>query len=96
MALLTEHDIETRLTALPGWTSGQGSIAKQFTLPTFHRAIAFVVQIGMLSDVADHHPDIDIRYNVVKVMLSTHSAGGVTEKDIALATQIETAGAGVP
>lgn len=89
MALLTEVDIRQSLTTLPGWEFKGGELRKTFVAPTFHRAIGFVVQIGMLADAADHHPGLDIRYNKVTVALSTHSAGGVTEKDINMAAAIE-------
>ena len=91
MSTLNAESLQRALEALHGWAHGAGSITKTFTLPTFHRAIAFVVEIGMLAEVADHHPDLDIRYNRVAVTVSTHSEGGVTEKDIALATMIEKA-----
>jgi 4a-hydroxytetrahydrobiopterin dehydratase len=91
MNLLDNQSLQDHLTSLPGWTFIGISIRKEFTAPSFHRAIAFVVQIGMLADAADHHPDLDIRYSRVTVTLSTHSAGGVTGKDIALAAAIEEA-----
>ena len=91
MLPLEERERTAALTTIPAWEYGDGSIVRQFTATSFHRAIAFVVQIGMLADAADHHPDIDIRYSRVIVTLSTHSAGGVTEKDIALAARIDEA-----
>lgn len=81
--------VQQRCAALPGWSVAGDAIRRSFVLATFHHAIGFVVQIGMLAEVADHHPDIDIRYNTVHIVLSTHSAGGVTEKDFALAAQID-------
>ncbi len=51
--------------------------------------MGFVVSVGLLAEKANHHPDIDIRWNKVTLVLSTHSAGGITEKDIALAREIE-------
>ena len=89
MPLLTEEQIHQALAALPGWEYRAREIRKTYTAPTFHRAIGFVVQMGMLADAADHHPAIDIRYATVTVALSTHSAGGVTEKDIRMAAAIE-------
>jgi 4a-hydroxytetrahydrobiopterin dehydratase len=55
----------------------------------FAGALSFVNAVGSLAEAADHHPDIDIRWNTVTLRLSTHSAGGLTEKDLALAAQIE-------
>ena len=91
MDTLDTDQIHRALETLHGWKEAGGRIEKSFTLPTFHRAIGFVVEIGMLAEVADHHPDLDIRYNNVAVALSTHSAGGVTELDITLAERIEKA-----
>lgn len=89
MKALTDQEIQKQLTSLSGWSFYDGQIHKTYTLPTFHRAIAFVVEIGMLADVADHHPDIDIRYNRVDIALSTHDADGITEKDFSLAVSID-------
>lgn len=91
MTALDSSSIETRLLDFPGWKFEEGRIAKTFALPTFHRAIAFVVEIGMLAEVADHHPDLSIAYTTVVVTLSTHDAKGITEKDFALAARIEDA-----
>jgi 4a-hydroxytetrahydrobiopterin dehydratase len=91
MTTLDSVQIASALETLHGWKHEDACIQKTFTLPTFHRAIGFVTEIGILAEVADHHPDIDIRYNNVTVLLSTHSAGGVTDQDIALAGRIEKA-----
>jgi 4a-hydroxytetrahydrobiopterin dehydratase len=91
MPALPEQDIRARLASMPGWTYDGRVIAKTYAAPSFNRAVGFVVQISMLADVADHHPDLDIRYNHVTVALATHSAGGVTEKDFALAEKVEKA-----
>lgn len=89
MPLLSPDDVQQRCAALPGWSVDGDAICRTFKRATFHHAIGFVVQIAMLAEVADHHPNIDIRYNTVHIVLSTHSAGGVTEKDFALAAQID-------
>ena len=91
MNTLDTDQMHRALETLHGWKAAGDRIEKTFTLPTFHRAIGFVAEIGILAEVADHHPDIDIRYNNVTVQLSTHSAGGVTELDITLAERIEKA-----
>ena len=91
MPVLEHPEIEKRLAGMSGWSLAEGQISKTFMAATFHRAVAFVTQIGMLAEVADHHPDIDIRYNKVTVRLSTHSEGGITEKDFALAEAMELA-----
>ena len=64
-------------------------IVKTFELPTFPDAIAFVGRIAERAEAADHHPDLDIRYRKVRVALSTHDAGGLTELDFDLAAEIE-------
>jgi 4a-hydroxytetrahydrobiopterin dehydratase len=91
MAALNEQDIHARLQELTGWSVVDGQISKTYELPTFHRGAGFVTQIAILADVADHHPDIDIRYNRISVRLSTHSENGITEKDFALAARIDEA-----
>jgi len=91
MAALNEQEIQSRLQDANGWTLKAGQISKNYELPSFHRAVGFVAQIAILADVADHHPDIDIRYNRVTLSLSTHSENGITEKDFTLAAQIDEA-----
>ncbi len=91
MAALTQIEIETRLSERSGWSILNGQLRREFNLPTFHRAIALVVQAGMLAEVADHHPDIDIRYSKVTFALSTHSEGGITQKDFDLAAKLDEA-----
>ncbi len=89
MAVLSEDEIRTRLKGLDGWEAGDGAIGKQYRFDTFPGAVAFVVAVGFSAEAANHHPDLDIRYNRVRVELSTHSEGGVTEKDLELAAAIE-------
>jgi 4a-hydroxytetrahydrobiopterin dehydratase len=99
MARLSDESVSARLSDLPGWSvtgneradgSGRG-IEKIFELADFPTAIAFVVAVGFLAEAADHHPDVDVRWRTVRVFLTTHDAGGLTEKDLALAGQIERA-----
>lgn len=85
MAKLNEETIAERLDLLSGWTRNGEAITKTFRLPSFPAAIAFVTQLGFRAEAANHHPDIDIRYNKVTVTLSTHDAGGLTAKDFDLA-----------
>lgn len=89
MAVLTEADMTKRLKALDGWKVSGGELNKTFKLASFPFAIEFVRQIGTLAEEAQHHPDIDIRFDKVKIALSTHDENGITEKDFALASQIE-------
>jgi 4a-hydroxytetrahydrobiopterin dehydratase len=74
---------------MSGWSVEHGQITRRYKASSFHRAVGFVVQIAILADKADHHPDIDIRYDTVTIALSTHSEGGITQKDIALARAID-------
>ncbi len=89
MPVLSEDEIRTRLKALAGWELGDGAIRKEYRFDTFPQAVAFVVAVGFAAEAATHHPDLDVRYNRVRVELSTHSEGGVTEKDVELAAAIE-------
>lgn len=65
-------------------------IVKHYELATFAAAIAFVVRVGFLAEAANHHPDLDVRWRTVRVALTTHDAGGLTQRDLDLAAQIET------
>jgi 4a-hydroxytetrahydrobiopterin dehydratase len=88
---LDDDDITARLSALAGWERHGDEISKTFELPTFPDAISFVGRIADRAEAANHHPDIDIRYRKVRVALSTHDAGGLTDLDFDLATEIEAA-----
>ncbi|MDW8300109.1 MAG: 4a-hydroxytetrahydrobiopterin dehydratase [Anaerolineae bacterium] len=85
---LTEAQIVERLTTLHGWTLEDGMLVRTFRLKDFTAALTFVGAVGYLAEAAGHHPDITINYNRVKLALTTHDAGGITEKDFALAAQI--------
>jgi 4a-hydroxytetrahydrobiopterin dehydratase len=86
---LDDAQIQARLAPLTGWQRLGQEIRKTFQFPNFPAAIAFVNQVAEEAEGADHHPDIDIRYRQVTLALSTHSAGGLTEKDFDLAEVIE-------
>ena len=88
MALLTEKQIVGLLRSTRGWKRRGIEIQKMFTHKDFARAMGFVQSVALLAEKMNHHPDIDIRWNKVILSLSTHSAGGLTEKDFALAKQI--------
>ncbi|HUN66547.1 MAG TPA: 4a-hydroxytetrahydrobiopterin dehydratase [Bacteroidota bacterium] len=87
--LLPASEAAARLTSLNGWTKKGKEIRKVFEFPDFVRAMAFVNAVALLAQRANHHPDIDIRWNRVTLVLSTHSAGGLTTKDFDLADRIE-------
>lgn len=91
MALLDDPDIRQKLDQLDGWTREGEAIRKTFTLDSFAEAIAFVNRIAELAERANHHPDIDIRYDRVGCALSTHSEGGLTDRDFRLARQLDAA-----
>jgi 4a-hydroxytetrahydrobiopterin dehydratase len=87
--LLSDDDLRAGLANLPGWERRDDEIEKVYELPSFADAVAFVTRVGFLAEKADHHPDLDVRWRKVRVALSTHSEGGITDKDIALAGEIE-------
>jgi 4a-hydroxytetrahydrobiopterin dehydratase len=73
--------------ATPQWREEDGALVREFEFPSFAEAIGFVDRIAEAADAANHHPDIDIRYRRVLVRWTTHSAGGITERDHELAAQ---------
>jgi 4a-hydroxytetrahydrobiopterin dehydratase len=89
MPVLSEAEVESALGALPGWSRSGAEIEKTYECASFPDAVAFVVRIGFLAEAADHHPDLDIRWRRVRVALTTHDSGGLTENDTSLAKQIE-------
>ncbi len=88
MPILSPDAVQARLTQLPGWQVESGELVRTFEFPDFVAALAFVNKVGNLAESAGHHPDIDIRYNRVRLALVTHSAGGLTAKDFDLAAQV--------
>lgn len=87
--VLSGAEIRKRLPELHGWTLSRGALRCEFRFETFPKALQFVAAVGALAEDANHHPDIDIRYRVVKLALSTHEVGGISEKDFALAAAID-------
>ena len=87
--LLSDIEIQRGLGTLPGWARRGDALTKTFTLPSFPAAITLVQRVADAAERANHHPDIDIRYTKVTFTLSTHSAGGVSKKDLDLAREIE-------
>ena len=92
MTLLSNDEIERRLATLKGWRREGHTIERTFRFDTFAHAVRFVQRVAELADRADHHPDIDIRYDRVTLRLSTHSAGGLTRRDTDLAASIDALG----
>jgi len=83
MATLPLAEAEKRIKSLNGWTLDGQSIRKQFTFAGFPEAVAFVSRLVPGAEAADHHPDVLINYKRVTLTYSTHSEGGLTEKDFA-------------
>jgi 4a-hydroxytetrahydrobiopterin dehydratase len=82
MALLTDAEVDAALARLPGWRRQGPAIARQFEFAGFPEAVAFVARLVPGAEAADHHPDLTISYRRVTVSWTTHSAGGLTVKDI--------------
>jgi 4a-hydroxytetrahydrobiopterin dehydratase len=91
MAKLSADEIAGGLAALPGWEFRDGAIGKLYRFKEFMDGIDFVNRVAEMAEAVDHHPDIAINYTRVTFSCSTHSEGGVTQKDIDLATNIESA-----
>ena len=89
MATLSRSDAEARLRDLPGWALDGDAIRKQFVFAGFPEAVAFVERLVPGAEAADHHPDVLINYKRVTLTYSTHSEGGLTDKDFAGAKMAE-------
>lgn len=85
---MNEQKIAELLPSVNGWSCSGKILTRVITAKDFIHAMGFVQSVAMLAEKADHHPDIDIRWNKVTLVLSTHSEGGLTEKDFMLASQI--------
>ena len=88
--LLTQSDIKTMMKRIPEWEAGKKSIERTFEFDDFTQSIDFVNAVAEIAEEEDHHPDIDVRWNKVKLPLSTHSEGGLTEADFDVAEKIDT------
>lgn len=89
---LTDTERGAALADLPAWSYDMagGHISRSFAFKDFSQAFAFMTRVALAAEKADHHPDWSNSYNKVEITLSTHSAGGLTSKDIALAKAIDT------
>ena len=85
---LTPPEIEKLLHKHPDWKLHEGKLVREWTFSNFVEAIAFVNRVAPIAEAAGHHPDIDIRYNRVLLSLVSHDAGGITERDAAMAAQL--------
>jgi 4a-hydroxytetrahydrobiopterin dehydratase len=88
MTLLSDDEIAARLGAADGWEQDGQAIRRTVKLGDFREAMLFVGAVAYLAEAANHHPDITINWNRVTLTLSTHSAGGLTDGDFALAERI--------
>lgn len=87
--VLEEESLEEALKKLPEWEHVKGAIERTFEFENFAEAMEFVNTVAEVAEEADHHPDIDIRWNKVRLALVTHSAGGITAADIEMAQRID-------
>ncbi len=87
--LLSDIAIQRELGSLSGWSRKGEALTKTYQFKGFQAAIAFVNRAATAAEAADHHPDIDIRFSKVTMVLSSHDAGGITQKDLDLATALE-------
>jgi 4a-hydroxytetrahydrobiopterin dehydratase len=92
--LLSEDEREIALKTLPLWEHVGEEIVRTFVFPDFLAAIAFVNAAAQIAETNDHHPDMDIRYNKVKVALTTHDSGGLTRLDFTVAGLLDLATSG--
>lgn len=84
---LNDAEISSRLQFLPDWRVESGVLSRTFAFEDFLSSLTFVNRVGELAEKVGHHPDIDIRYNRVRLALTTHDAGGLTEKDFDMAIE---------
>lgn len=88
MATLSTEKVNDELRSLAGWKLESQAITRTYEFPDFKAAMHFVERVAEKAEAAGHHPDIDIRYNKVKLSLSSHDAGGITRRDIEMARSI--------
>lgn len=88
MAVLTDEQVDAALPDLEGWERSDGALRRSIKFPEFLAGIDAVRRVGEHAEQEDHHPDIDIRWRTVTFALVTHSEGGITDKDVAMARDI--------
>jgi Pterin-4a-carbinolamine dehydratase len=88
-AKLTDEQVQERLGTVDGWAVEGGVLKKTFAFDDFIQSMQFVNRLAEAAEAAQHHPDIDIRYNKVHIGLVTHDSGGITEKDFAMAQEAD-------
>ena len=86
---LSKQDVDEYLKQLPQWVYDKSSITREIKFPDFQQAIAAVNQVAQLAEQENHHPDINISYNQIRLILSTHKIGGLSLNDFILAAKID-------
>lgn len=86
---LSDSEIDTRLRDLPGWRVENGALTRDLKTDGWPTTLMVVNAIGFLAEAADHHPDLQVSWGGVRIALSTHTAKGITDKDFALAREME-------
>lgn len=89
MTVLDGNEVGEFVDAHPGWSWADTEITRTFEFDNFNEAMGFVIRVALEAEKANHHPDIDIRWNQVTLTLSTHSAGGLTRRDLDLADIVD-------
>jgi 4a-hydroxytetrahydrobiopterin dehydratase len=89
MAVLDDDAIRTRLGELPGWELDDGALRRQLTFADFSEAFAFMTRVALAAEKLDHHPDWSNSWNTVRIAISSHAEGGVTERCLQLVTAIQ-------
>jgi 4a-hydroxytetrahydrobiopterin dehydratase len=89
MAALSDREIKSKLVSVPDWQIESGELTRTFLFKDFRASLQFVNKVGEQAEQAGHHPDIDIRYNKVRLALVTHDAGGITDKDFDVAAKAD-------
>jgi 4a-hydroxytetrahydrobiopterin dehydratase len=92
MSVLTPEMVQESLRSLPLWKLEGEEIVRRYEFPDFAAAMVFVNQVAEKAEQAGHHPDIDIRYNKVRLALVSHDKGGLTKRDMAMAETIDSLG----
>jgi 4a-hydroxytetrahydrobiopterin dehydratase len=87
-ALLDDAAVAAALKDLPGWRRDGDALVRTAELPTFPTAVGVVARVAEIAESRDHHPDIDIRWRTLTFRCSTHSEGGITQRDVDLAKAI--------
>ena len=85
---LTSTEVEENLAGLADWTVANEKLARKFTFKNFAESLEFINKIGAIAEAVDHHPDILFGWGYAEIFITTHDAGGITERDFALARQI--------